>query len=803
MDPKNLYIKLLQICRNAAKDENNQLLEKEIWPSICKLAFTDINTFYSFIPLLAQISFSNPSFTESKFKEVSDAIEKTKNQLSDINERINIFAPLFALLPFLPIDDAHSIVESSIELLSDYFQNHEDDCFPEPLIGHIDTIEVASIKPQLFSDLFQLFTDKSKDKLAESTLIFAPIANSFIENIEDAALFTAQLFSKCLNQQKKPAIVAGIFLVERLSQQYSINPNYAPSDLFEKLYSHLLDNDKLIKYRCHKSMRRLIQCGIFDVVDKVKQIVDQYDKYQAQEKLLFFKLISNYLEDTESISLNTVQPIFDFAMSKISDFEISGYILSVFTSFAAIDASFIKELLKPLLLTAHQIAIQKKIIFYHDATEMLFAISKCFGNEKITIFAKDVLSMAEVLDQDESSLSLRRRTDLCQSIASLPFLDSTLEKILNFINKSIEKLNISGNSIYPLCTSIISISSKLTVEKAKDLSIRCSKLAEKETDAQRLNAILETLKTLNELIQSQSKSQNEVMADFVNQIIHGNFSYFHNLSFIVAADPKLMLFNFITILIQSNAISYDQIITEIINYLPIIPSPFLPNVSEPIMNVIDNLSNDQCKTIADSLTEVIPSFDMYTEENDEVISSFDLISSILKVHPKVVDSASLLKIIDELIQIKESNNDDENGENDADNERPMDVISLGSAMSLICQLSLHVQSVDQFEDLLLSVIDQVPFPAISNCNDSVISSLLKMYSEKDKFAKIYKQILFVFTQLLVMNNDERKSLNISIDNLNAMKAVIREAVRANSSLERELTKDFTRQMQNQFKNIVK
>ena len=479
MDPQNLYLKLLQICRNAAKDENNQLMEKEIWPSICKLAFNDLSTFYSFIPLLAQLSFSNSSFTESKFEEVSDAIEKTKNSSLDINERITIFAPLFSLLPFLPINDAHSIIENAIELLSDYFKIHTDNCFPETFIGYIDTIEVASIKPQLFSDLFQLFTEKSNVKLAETTLVFAPIANSFIENVENAAFFTTQLFNKCFNQQKKQEIIAGLFLVERLNQQYSINPNYAPPDLFEKIFSHLLDDDKLVRYRCHKSMRRLIQCGIFDVVDKVKKIIDQYDQYQAQDKSLFFKLVLNFLEDTESVSLNTVQPIFDFSVSKLSDFEISGYILSIFTSFAAIDANFIKELLKPLLLTVHQISLQKKVQFYHDATEMLFAISKCFGNEKITIFAKDVLSMAEVLDQEESTLSIRQKSDLCQSIASLPFLDSTLEKVLNFINKSIDQLNISGNSIYSLCTSIISIYLRLTPEKAKDLSIKCSKLAEK------------------------------------------------------------------------------------------------------------------------------------------------------------------------------------------------------------------------------------------------------------------------------------------------------------------------------------
>ena len=124
-------------------------------------------------------------------------------------------------------------------------------------------------------------------------------------------------------------------------------------------------------------------------------------------------------------------------------------------------------------------------------------------------------------------------------------------------------------------------------------------------------------------------------------------------------------------------------------------------------------------------------------------------------------------------------------------------------MSLICQLSLHTDSVSQFEDLLLSVIDQIPFPPETNCNDAVISSLICMCKEKEKFAFLYKPILFIFAQIAVMSISERKPLKILPENLNEVKNVIKIAVRADPSLERELTKDFTRQKQNLFKSLVK
>ena len=95
---------------------------------------------------------------------------------------------------------------------------------------------------------------------------------------------------------------------------------------------------------------------------------------------------------------------------------------------------------------------------------------------------------------------------------------------------------------------------------------------------------------------------------------------------------------------------------------------------------------------------------------------------------------TISKIIDELIQIKDNNVDENDGDNELDNEKQMDTISLGLGMSLICQLLIHTNPIDQFDDLLISVIDQVPFPPESNCNDSVINSLVCMCREKEKFA---------------------------------------------------------------------
>ena len=769
MNAESVYLDLLKLCRNPKGCQFNDDDRNKLWDFLWKIATDRISTFFSMLPIVEQLSFSFSSFTEFNPPEIEALISKLKDSSIDLKQRIMMSAPLFAVFPFFTMNNAKNFIMNVVDLVIDDY--------PEELISLIDTIEVASIKPSFYPELLETFKKCSENKLAEATIVFAPIAGAFVDNADDAAAFTIGLFEKCIKGQKKE-IIAAAFLAERLSQQYSVNPTCVPNGIFEKMMKFIHDDDQQIQKHIHKSMRRLIECGIFDRSEKVKALVDQFPSFK--DKSLFFKLVSKYLLDSENISLASIEPIFEFALSNIENFEIAGYLLSIFTFFGGVNSDFLNELVKPILVTVHQIILQKKYIFYLDATEALFMISKCFGNEKISIFEKDVISVSEILDKEDVGLSLNKRANICQSISSLPFLDSVLQTLISFVNKYCQELE--GNIIYPFCTTLISVAPKLSQEVANNLFIQFSNIAKRETDTNRLNAVLETLKKLYKV------SNCKEIEEFINSIYKGELKYFNGLPFICAGQ-KSMILHFISIFIKKKAVKIEPILNEVLRYALIVPSGQLPGLFEIIINSIDLLTKDQCKSITDSLLEVIPTFNMFSEDNDEILATFDVISTILNLHPDVIDPSGLISILDNLIQVN----------SEEEEEESMDPVSLASAMNLICKLSLIAPEIN--DDLILSIIELIPFPQESNGNDGVISSLINMCNGNQKYKNIYIPILSTFAKLVTSNTLDQYKINK--DNIDKMKASLNTAIKNDPTLERQITNNFSRQQLNKFKTIFK
>ncbi|OHT02628.1 hypothetical protein TRFO_07051 [Tritrichomonas foetus] len=781
MNSQVLYLKLLQICRNGPQNLVDRSQIDEIWTSISNLAFQDTNAFISLIPLIEKISFGNQSFTESNPSEISEAINNLKNSSIDIHQRVASSAPLFALFPFLTQSNATSFIENVI----DFIENINED-YPEKLINLIDTIEVVSIKENVYSDLFKLFKEKSDSKLFAATLVFSPIANAFLDNVENSIAFSSSLFEKCISTQQKRELISASLLAERLAQTYSVNPISMPAGLFEKLSPLLFHDDSTVQFRAHKAMRRLIEFGVFDQKEKVKALVDQYHKYKTPH--LFFKLISKYLEDSDNISLDTIKPIFDFALSNVEDFNISGYLLSIFSFFGTMNSDYIRDIVKPILVTVHQIVIQKKINFYHDATETLFTISKCFGPENINIFTKDIEAIAEILLNEQTSddlvLSLHKKTLLGQSIALLPISEGTFSLILEFINQNIQK--VTCNSIYPICQIVITLFEKFSIEATIDYVNKFVELAAKETDLNRLNAILQTLKKLFKKLIKNSK--NEQIINFINKIVNGHLQFFNGLPFVISATNESMIIHFVSVYLRKNIVPSSEILNEIIKYISLVPPLYLPALLESIIYCISTLTTEQCQRVVDGLIPLIPSFDLYSEENDYVLATFDVISAILKVHPETINSVELIQVLDKLTQANEEEDD-----------VSMDIHSLASTMKLICELSLVTPEVN--DDLLSSIIDLVPFPEETNGNDAVITTFVQMCQQKDKFANVYLPILAIFVKLVT--SFDIGPLKISDENISGMKAALKVACQNDSTLDRQLTKDFTRHQLNRFKTIFK
>lgn len=795
MDPQALYLQLLNVCRQFSFGCLDESAQNQIWSSLCDIAFSKPKTFLNFIPLIETLFAINPQFSKTTPQNLVDSINLIRNSEIELENRIQTSTPLFELFPFLPNEILYSLMDAIFVLFTDYFKIKQN--FPSSIIQSIDNIEVASINHSQYTELLKYFKNHQNENLAAVSLFFAPISNSFIDNEPDSIQFAIDLFDSCMKSDNQFDIMAGLFLVERLSQKYSSNPNYSPSQIFEKVSSHLFDENSMMKYRSHKAMRRLIQSGLFETKEKVAQLVDQYPQYKDDQKNLFFKLMSSFLEELESVNLETVQPIFEFCLSNISQFDIIGYILSIFTSFAAISPDFIKDLQKAILLNVHQIVLQKKFHFFKDATEALFAISQCFGQEKIAIFEKDIHLIIESIASEDCTLPFNKVVEVYQSISTLPFISSTKGSILKFLENSYEK--IAGNTIYPFCTTCISLSTELNAEETESLIKKLTEIGLKEDDeCNRLYAILETVKKLLKQTKKLDETKYHQLCDMLCEKITSNqFQSFHSLPFIVSADLKSMMFHFISSLIyNNNSEASHNLLQEIIRFSSIVPSSFLTYLLEPIQKAEARLSIHECQQVASAIATIVPSFDLYSEENDDVISSLTVLLSILRRFPEVVDTDNILKALNSLIQVK--TNDDEE-----EDDKLFDPLSIVTTYKLIVSLSLNAKEINL--DVLSTIVEEMPITDDASSNSEIIIALAEMISENNqqRFEPLYLPILTLFANLAIETDPHKKDLMINSNADDKMKSALREAVRKDSTIERKLTKDFIRAKHNRFKAIVK
>jgi hypothetical protein len=135
---------------------------------------------------------------------------------------------------------------------------------------------------------------------------------------------------------------------------------------------------------------------------------------------------------------------------------------------------------------------------------------------------------------------------------------------------------------------------------------------------------------------------------------------------------------------------------------------------------------------------------------------------------------------------------------ESEEEDDMSPVSLGSAIKFLCEVSVVRKRCDS--DLLSGFVEMMPLPRESGVNESILNSFLEMAKNLEFFGTIHIDIVKLFVDILLNHKDivfESEGL------ANEMKEAIKNAVMADSRLEREITRGFSRQNQNHFRSLLK
>lgn len=769
MEIQKICDQFSKICRS--NELGNGVSVESLWSSIVELINEEPNSFLKIVQYIEIFNDIIPDFREQNPPVIAEWIAKITSDKTDMKT----FEILMYLFPYISLDNTKNLVKAAAD-----FVNIE--CF-EKYIKFVDFIEVASIPQNIYEETFEILKQSTKP---ETVLFFAPLAIAYTEHVNEANNFFINLAMKLLENEPNE-IVAGCFLLERLSMQLGQEPQVVPSDLFEKLLKLILVDNKIIQYRANKALRRLIECGAFDKPEYSSLLIEEFSKYNVNDYCLFFKLINKYLGDTETVSLETIKPIFEFAVSNITkDIEVDGYLISIFTFFLSIDQCFLKDLLKDCLLTAHKLILNKKEQFYSDIVEFIYEVINSFGESKVLILAKDIESVSNSLDNEK--LSIKRKTLIAQSLAgisSFSFVQQIIPKLIDFVLANFK--SAKNNLIFNFCTIITILMNQMNKDQIIEIYNEMKQLSFVEMNFDRLNALIDTI---NKILKQNKELDS---TDFIQKMINGEFSYLCGLPFYVSADDKLIIFHFLKSYIKRNPTKVEQVIEKLIQITGIIPSTMIPSISEPLIKIIELniLSDSQYQTLLDYLTELIPIIDIYNDASDEFSVISFLISKILFIK-KDLQIQKLTESIESIV-IKCSDEGEE--------EETIPTESLVIALQLYTQIISISKTYNK--EALNNVIKSFSILQRSKSLVGIIASLFEIEFSKESLEELYLPFLKFYVNVFLMDKKECQEQNITNEQIEKIRLFLKTELHKDQKLEKELTKDFPRNKLNRFKAVYK
>ena len=688
---------------------------------------------------------------------------------------------LSLVFAYLNLSNAERVVRGAIEWIAT-------DINPKVVdkLERLDNIEAEAVSEEAFRMIFKVVKEKmgKEDELA-ALLFFAPLGPSVVQFVAESREFVRGKIVELLGSDVEMRRIVGCILCERLSEAFEQQSLVSPK-LFE-LLSGLLVVKSEGQYRAHKAMRRLIECGVFDDRGMVQTLVDQFEKYDDKDRKLFFKLMLKFFNDVEMVVIEVVIPIVGFVITSfVNECGFRNELLGMLSAFP-LPKQTVEQIRESALASCHSVFEKRQVEFYPDALAVLYGISNTDGYKCVISAAKDLLVAAQFMGDASGAMKTRIRcaqllADLCDNEEARDNEDLQVKipkLIQEFLCQTVGSLQ-PCNLVFLLSTVFVNHLNVLKAMSAADWAkvfAGFKLLVQKDTLTTRVNVELEVIKKISDHIDAALK------AEFIETILKGDFEYLSGLP-LSAIDGDSMLLHFIGSYIKKSESGCETICASLAGLLPVTTQTMLPSLLEPLMFALleGKFTEEIAKCVVDGLVDVLPTLDMSERASpDSVMATFDVLSHIIQKYP-AVNVDGVLANTKALLEKEEYK---DNG---------MASIPFGASVNIICQILNAKNTCDK--DLIIEFIEQMPLDA-EELNAQIIASLIAM-SDKEAFTEVHVPIVTLFVEMLV-NKDQASTL--SKEQTDQMKAVVKKAITADSKLERQITREFPRNLQNRFSKL--
>lgn len=780
-------IVMLSIVDTANAFKDHPELVSLLWTSLIRIFTEEPDRIDFILPLVGDIFEASPEILNEK----TELVTKTISSISDEKSA----KPILHLIPYLNTDDLSILLEKLFSIADQFITENNE--IPKDLISDIDESPLDDLTESSITKIIEFL--KPKLSTAAGLSLFAPFAAHISEKFGEKELF--DVVDNCINDSPIK-IALGLAIFECLSGYSEDLPFELPDNLMYKFLELFVNDEEFVRNAAYSTISSLIENNIFIHADQTAALLKIFPKISSRpdnkpELILFFKQLRKLLR-VEGVSEDVVTSLFDFSISIIksksankteSDFFLLSQCLSIICTIDTQDgedhpAMSELPLLLPLSITMLKSNVVESFVYSSRTLVLLTSLSPKDSRRPVLAVVPRVIQIAT----GEFETPPKVKGNVAVALASILIcleVKKDFERCLKIIDDFLASKEVH------LITAAGTMSEILRSSRDEQLNIAIfdvlSTSAMSTKDTVCLNSLLNAVRK----IIKNFKVPEEKVVPLLNLIISGGHPVFERKPPSMFTDKSTKMFSYLTEICDH----YEDLKTEI---TPIAVAWFRDAplfMRGTMMQLITYLvtegavkgDSEEAAILMQILTRELNG---QKPETDEIL--LGNILALLKANKDLYDTKRLMAQVHQYWDAVKDTEDD---------QKLAWKAQIASSILVLCSLGCDAEK-ELVEQALACYTSSDEF---GNCEE-MSEAIVKMCDDtENKWNDLKPTIAKTITEVMIQPKEKLNEYAIPQNIFTELKRVLKLIIRANSQVEREITKGFgkNRQLQNRFKALFK
>lgn len=725
---KEFHVKYIQAHENNG-EYPDPIDPIRLWKFIMKIAAGSPNQLYAqTFPLISFYNSIVPDFSTNNPEFISRQIEELKTTKNVQNVVLSI-KPFIRVLPFLEISSIFSVLEISINIITQNLKTHPNQ-IPMAFVSVFDDVVIEDFNLETFKSVVEYFKEMiDSEQKAQVIIIFAYFALDFVKIDDHLDQFVKDTIIDALESDEDIISIAGFHLLNEYSSHFQFEPDSAPPTdfLINAIFPRLLSNNDNLSRYAHEAAKSMIKCRIFQEEYAMNQILTTFDQYPVSNIDDFFSLlhvilypVNDYQEIDYKPEMNKLKPIRSFVLDKLKNNQepiAKAHCINVISDLMSIKKSFVKNIVMIAFDESKKLIARKKMNTYHLISSFLDGMYINYEERRAEILEL-IEPLSDVLSRDKP-LNKKQRLDLAIDLASICRKANKAPPpvLLMFSSSSISSKVLS--EVIQACCIVLDTMTFLNKKSIKTIFEKLCQHVRSSTDSKLINFFMKPMRKLLVCYKGDlpmSKMILDTIFQNLQLLVSEQIDATECSKYVCEMEkcyedisPKIFC-NFSEIILKSK-IPPPGFFMPIMTAIKIqkVPKEDIENFCNGLLDI---LKKKKVKAIYKSACAAIETLSVV----------FNVIPEALNpIEPKVEAVSDFLKEIDlsELESPKMQNM----------------IETAPYACNFILDVYANInEEININEDLLLTIFKLLPFPVEVKCNEVILKNIMKMIM-KDKFSK--------------------------------------------------------------------